>query len=105
MVTGSVSLKCEVEMAKHCADIAFRIGVGRQDTQQEFRGPIVQNFFDHCLHGLPENNQTWELSGSVEANKCLTVTVEVATKSALDANPDVWWDPLVALESAGARNR
>lgn len=91
---GRVVLKCETELPRGCSGIAFRIGIGRDDVVQPFRGPIVQSFSDHCCQGLQTADEEWDLGNSIDQNKQLVVTLEVAAESAYAANPNLWWAAL-----------
>lgn len=90
---GRVVLKCESQLPETSEDIAFRIGVGREDVLQPFRGPVVENFHEHTCHGLPTADEEWDFSAAVTDNAFL-VTVEIALKSAFLSNPNLWWGTL-----------
>jgi hypothetical protein len=88
---GRVVLKCESQLPDSCSDIAFRVGVGRDNVMQPFRGPSVQNFFEHSSHGLPTTEEEWDFSASIDDNNLFVVTLEIAPKSVFLANPNIWW--------------
>jgi len=87
---GHVVLKCESQLPKSCADIAFRVGVGRGDAIP-VRGPVVRSFFEHSCHGLPEAEEDWDFAAGVDDSDNFLVTLEVAPKSEFLANLSIWW--------------
>lgn len=92
---GKVVLKCEAPFPGKQSDFCFRIGVGRADkgaeTLQPFRGPVMENFFEHSCHGLPQAEEDWDFSASVQESKTFVVTVEIALSAAFKADPGIWW--------------
>jgi len=97
---GRVLLKCEAQLPESCADIAFRIGVGRDDLLQPFRGTVVRNFFEHSCHGLSIADEEWDFTASVDNHETFLVTLEVAPKYALLTDPNIWWCPFEPEHSA-----
>lgn len=97
---GRVVLKCEAQLPEELSDVCFRVGVGRagkdSQTLQPFRGPAMQNFFEHSCHGLPKSEEDWDFSASVEDSRTALVTLEIAPTSAFRADPGIWWAPLAA---------
>jgi hypothetical protein len=91
---GRVLLKCESQLPPSCADIAFRIGIGRDDVVQPFRGPAVRNFSEHSCQGLPACEEEWCFAKGVDQNDIFVVTAEIAPKSAFLVNPSLWWAPV-----------
>lgn len=89
---GRVVLKCESQLPESCSEIAFRIGVGRDDVMQPFRGPAIDNFFEQSCHGLTATEEEWDFSSSVDKNNAFIVTAEIASSQAFFANPRIWWD-------------
>lgn len=96
---GRVVLKCEAQLPENLADVSFRVGVGRpgpeKETLQPFRGPVSQNFFEHSCHGLLKSDEDWDFSASVDESRSFLVTVEITPTKILEANPGIWWSPLV----------
>jgi hypothetical protein len=95
---GRVVLKCEAQLPEACADIAFRIGVGRDSLLQPFRGPMTENFLEHTCHGLPASEEEWHFAASIDENHCFLVSVEMALQSSYAQNPNLWWSPLDKVE-------
>jgi len=93
---GHVVLKCESQLPKSCADLAFRVGVGRGDAIL-VRGPVVRSFFEHSCHGLAEAEEDWDFAAGVDDSDNFLVTLEVAPKSEFLANQSIWW----ATEDSG----
>jgi hypothetical protein len=97
---GRVVLKCEAQLPESLSNICFRVGVGRagkgSETLQPFRGPIVENFFEHSCHGLPKVEEEWDFSASVEDSRTFLVTVEIAAAAAFRADPGLWWTSLTS---------
>lgn len=93
---GRVILKCEAQLPESLSDVSFRVGVGRAGTLQAFRGPVMENFFEHSCHGLPRTEEDWDFSASVGEFRNFLVTLEIAPTAAYKANPGIWWEPLVA---------
>jgi len=97
---GRVVLKCEAQLPESLSDVCFRVGVGRaekdSETLQAFRGPVMENFFEHSCHGLPKSEEDWDFSASVGDSRTFLVTVEIAPTAALMSNPGIWWEPLAA---------
>jgi len=88
---SQVVLKCESQLPESCTDIAFRIGVGREDVLQPFRGPCVCSFYERSCHGLPAVDAEWNFSTSIDDSETFLVTLEVASKAAFLTNPNIWW--------------
>lgn len=95
---GRVVLKCEAQLPESCSDIAFRIGLGRDEVLQPFRGPVVQNFHEHSCHGLTMEDDEWDFRAGVDENSIFLVTLEIALKSNLLATSNVWWSALDIAE-------
>lgn len=95
---GRVVLKCEAQLPESMSDVCFRLGLGRagkgSETLQAFRGPVMENFFEHSCHGLPKSEENWDFPASVEDSRTFLVTLEIAPTSAVHANPGLWWEPL-----------
>lgn len=95
---GRIVLKCEAQMPESLSDVSFRVGIGRagkgSGTLQPFRGPAMENFFEHSCHGLPKTDENWDFSSSIEDSRIFMVTVEIAPTAMLAANPGIWWAPL-----------
>jgi len=95
---GRVVLKCEAQLPENQSDVCFRIGLGRagkgSETLQPFRGPVMENFFDHSCHGLAKPEEDWDFSKSVEDSRTFLVTLEVAPTAAFKADPSIWWASL-----------
>lgn len=95
---GRVVLKCEAQLPESRSEVAFRVGVGRADqgstTLQAFRGPVVENFFEHSCHGLSKSDEDWDFTASVDDSRTFLVTLEIAPAEAFKACPKIWWAPL-----------
>jgi len=91
---GRVVLKCESQLPENSSDIAFRIGVGRGDVLQPFRGPITHNFAEHSCHGLSTDEEEWDFSASIDEHKTFMVTLEIAPHTTLCTNANIWWSAL-----------
>jgi len=91
---GRIVLKCESPLPESCSDIAFRVGVGRNDVCQPFRGPVVENFHDQSCHGLPMGNDEWDFSAAVDKTNTFLITMEIAPKTSYLSNSTLWWAPL-----------
>lgn len=92
---GRVMLKCESQLPEGASELVFRVGLGRDNVMQAFRGPVVRDFAAQSCHGLPTEEEEWDFSAAVDASSTFLVTVEIAPKQSFETNANVWWAPLV----------
>mmetsp|Transcript_67371 Transcript_67371/g.161561 ORF Transcript_67371/g.161561 Transcript_67371/m.161561 type:complete len:386 (+) Transcript_67371:87-1244(+) len=78
---GFVQLKCEAELdtASSAATLSFRIGVGAPGSPnaQPMRGPVMHNFSQSAVCGLPKEEEEWDFNEVVDPGS-MTFVVNLA---------------------------
>jgi hypothetical protein len=73
---GRIELKCEAQLQQFSSTVWF--GVGRDDLQQQFRGPQLHDFGDRNTCGLPCGVEVWDFSAAVDPTNLLAVSIRLA---------------------------
>lgn len=63
---GFVQLKCEAELTEALAPVNFRITIGSADKAQTSRGPVLHNFSQSAVSGLPKDIEEWDFNTVVD---------------------------------------
>jgi len=78
---GFVQLKCETELSSGCGHtLAFRVGAGADaaGNEEPLRGPVVNDFAQHSVCGLPEAVEEWNFASGVDPEtQTFVVVLEV----------------------------
>eukprot|EP00931_Biecheleriopsis_adriatica_P083238 TRINITY_DN567_c0_g1_i1.p1 TRINITY_DN567_c0_g1~~TRINITY_DN567_c0_g1_i1.p1 ORF type:complete len:600 (+),score=119.03 TRINITY_DN567_c0_g1_i1:71-1870(+) len=80
---GSVMLKCESHGSECVPLIEFSIRVGRGSTLQPPRGPVLNNFAEKSLCGLPDGQEEWDFRSLVDESGLLLISVQINASSGL----------------------
>jgi len=78
---GFVMLKCEAPVLDEGSDLAFSVRVGRGSTLQAPRGPVVNNFAEKSLCGLPDGKDEWDFRSLVDESGMLLVYMQIEAQS------------------------
>jgi len=88
---GRVVLKCEAQLPQGVPDVAFRIGIGRGEKVQPYRGPLTHNFSERSMCGLAKSHEEWDLGAAVDETGTFLVSLELAPCIKLPTNPGLCW--------------
>jgi len=79
---GSVMLKCEAGALQSPSKLSFTLRVGNGAKLQPPRGPVLNNFSEKSLCGLPEGQEEWDFRSLVdEESDLLLVHVQIDVQS------------------------
>jgi hypothetical protein len=75
---GFVQLKCEAELSEALSPVNFRISVGKGDKLQPARGPVLHNFAQSAVAGLPKDKEAWNFNDVLDQDsQTFVVTLEI----------------------------
>jgi len=79
---GSVMLKCEAGVLQSPSTLSFTLRVGNGAKLQPPRGPVLNNFSEKSLCGLPEGQDEWDFRSLVdEEADLLLVHIQIDVQS------------------------
>lgn len=72
---GYIQLKCEAELSEAVAQVRFRLSIGGSaGKSEEPRGPMLHNFAQSAVCGLPKEMEEWDFNSVVD-NDSMTFVV------------------------------
>jgi len=79
---GFIQLKCEDELLEGDAKVSFRFFIGSGEKMQPPRGPVLHDFAQNSICGLPKGQDVWDFSKAVDRDSMTTVVcLEIMPRS------------------------